>query len=141
LKPSRATGLAALLFVAVTAPAAAFALSGDSDESDGSRTPPAAAGHSAKAKSDESAKHEQSGPEQSDEASAAGRAHAEAMKKWAHCVAEAASGPKTGDYTGPPKDACDEKPVGPGREKHDDAGASTPGKSGEHHGQGRGHTH
>jgi hypothetical protein len=61
---------------------------------------------------------------------AAGRAHADAMKAWARCVAEAASGPKADGAEVPPKTACGDKPVGPGRAKHANAGA--PGKSGEH---------
>lgn len=52
-------------------------------------------------------------------ASAPGRAHAEAMQAWAHCVGEAASGPKTEGQPRPPKTACGDKPVSPGRAKHE----------------------
>lgn len=52
-------------------------------------------------------------------ASAPGRAHAEAMQAWAHCVGEAASGPKTDGQPMPPKTACGDKPVSPGRAKHE----------------------
>jgi hypothetical protein len=58
------------------------------------------------------------GTEQAAAASAAGRAHAEAMRAWAQCVAEAASGPKTVGAPVPPKLACGEKPMGPGRARH-----------------------
>jgi hypothetical protein len=51
------------------------------------------------------------------------------MKAWAHCVAEAASGQKSGERSGPPKDACGDKPMGPGRARHlaDHTGPFAPG--------------
>jgi hypothetical protein len=50
-----------------------------------------------------------------DDSSALGQAHAAAMKAWARCVAEAASGPKVEGQLLPPKEACGTKPLGPGR--------------------------
>jgi hypothetical protein len=121
MKLTRTTALAALLFVAVAAPAGAFALAGDDGDSGTSHH----ATHHEEAKHDKAAKPKHTtGEEHADEASAPGRAHAEAMKAWAHCVADAASGPKTGEHTGPPKDACGDKPVGPGRAKHESAAPS-----------------
>jgi hypothetical protein len=127
MRPSRGATLAGLVFIAVGAPVAAFALADDTDAS--GRPSPAAAHDEAEQKAEHS-----TGTEHAAEASAPGRAHAAAMKAWAQCVAEAASGQKSGERTGPPKDACDDKPVGPGRAKHSDEGAesSSPGKSEEH---------
>jgi hypothetical protein len=139
LRPGRGTTLAALVFVAVAAPVTAYALAAGDDAA-----PPAhghahdAHGHGAAADKHvdkDKAKKADHGTDRADEASAAGRAHARAMKAWAHCVAEAASGQKTGDRTGPPKDACDDKPLGPGRAKH--LSGHKPGHSGEHGRSGR----
>lgn len=58
------------------------------------------------------------GTEDSGAGSALGQAHAAAMKIWAQCVADAASGPKTEGQPMPPKLACGEKPLGPGQIKH-----------------------
>jgi hypothetical protein len=120
VKVSRGTTLAALVLVAVAAPVTAFALADDSN--DATRGAP----HSAKADKDSKANKgdkpdkadKSEGKARGHEKAAPGRAHAEEMKEWARCVAEAASGPKTGEHTGPPKEACGEKPVGPGRAKH-----------------------
>jgi cytoskeletal protein RodZ len=49
--------------------------------------------------------------------SALGLAHAAAMKVWAQCVADAASGPKADGQPMPPKTACGVKPLGPGQIK------------------------
>jgi len=85
---------------------------------------------------------ETTGTEHAAEASAPGRAHAEAMKAWARCVGEAASGPKTEGAPVPPKLSCGDKPVGPGRAKHaPTAGLSKHGSSGEHGSRGRGRAH
>ena len=114
MKVSRGTTLAALVLVAVAAPITAFALSNDPND------PSRGAAHSAKAdKAEKPDKAGQSnGKARGREKAAPGRAHAEEMKAWARCVAEAASGPKTGERTGPAKEACGEKPIGPGRAKH-----------------------
>jgi hypothetical protein len=115
---TRPMALGALLLAAVAAPVGAFALS--DDDNPGTSHHATHAGH---AKHDKAAKPDHAtGKERADEASDAGREHAEAMKEWARCVAEAASGPKTGERTGPPKDACGDKPMGPGRAKHLAAG-------------------
>jgi hypothetical protein len=136
---SRTAALAALVLVAAGAPAGAYVLS-DSAGSPGAAhaSPHPGNAHHAKqhgqgADSDESGDDE-TGSEHADEASAAGRAHAEAMKTWSRCVAEAASGPKTGEHTGPPKDACGVKPMPPGLARHQAAGTgpSAPGKAGAH---------
>lgn len=135
MRPTRGTILAAALVVTLAAPAATYAVA----SADDSR--PAA--H--KAKHDDHGKPQHpTGTEHAADASTPGRAHAAAMRAWAHCVAEAASGPKSGDHSGPPKDACGDKPVAPGRAKH--AGAEAPGRSGDHrpaspgqgHGRGQG---
>lgn len=42
-----------------------------------------------------------------------GRAHAQAMQRWAHCVADAAA-KKPADKSVRPKDACGDKPLPPG---------------------------
>jgi hypothetical protein len=136
MRPTRGATLAGLVFIAVAAPVAAFALADDTDAP--SRPSPAAAHDKADQKSEHS-----TGTEHADEASAPGRAHAEAMKAWAQCVAEAASGQKSGERTGPPKEACDDKPLGPGRAQHSDEGAEStaPGKSEEHKPKTHGNSH
>jgi hypothetical protein len=138
---TRGTTLAALVLVALAAPVTAFALSDDAGDASRSSE------HSAKAQHDKSekAEHDEAGEDGlGDEKSAPGRLHAQEMKDWVDCVAEAASGPKDDERTGPPKDACDDKPAPPGLEKREAArgDASAPGKSGEHRGQGqsRGHS-
>jgi hypothetical protein len=143
MKPTRATVLAGLVLVAGAAPVTAYAVAGGSNDAGSSHS---SVGH--QKVHDQAAKPDHAtGQDRADEASAPGQAHAEAMKAWAHCVADAASGPKTGERTGPPKDACGDKPVGPGRAKHADDDAK-PGKSGEphgksgdSHGRGQGHRH
>jgi hypothetical protein len=152
MRPTRGITLAALVLVAVIAPASAFALTAGDDPG----TPPTAAAHpgaddqaddlgdddaTEPADSDSDAAEGTGGTGQAAAASAAGRAHAAAMKAWAHCVAEAASGPKTGERTGPPKLACGEKPVGPGRAAHapDAAGNPPAGRSGVAPGKSHGH--
>jgi hypothetical protein len=127
---TRGSMLAALVFVAIAAPVTAYAVAADDND-----TGPGNSSHSGKShkSSDKKAKHS-TGSEHADEASAPGRAHAEAMKEWARCVAEAASGPKTEESPTPPSEACGDKPMSPGRAKHADAGAakSEHGKSGDH---------
>ena len=131
MKLTRTTALAALLLVALAAPAAAFAFAGDNSGTT-HRVGHDDAKHD-KAKHDKAAKSEHAtGEERADEASAPGRAHAEAMKAWAQCVGEAASGPKTEEQSGPPKDACGDKPVGPGRAKHEADRQTPPGLSKDH---------
>lgn len=136
---SRAGTLAALVLAALAAPVTAVALaSGPGGPSPHPSSP--ASTHAAEPEDDAS-----DAPEPKDQEtgtpnahSAAGRAHAAAMKAWAHCVADAASGPKSTDQKMPPKLACGEKPLGPGRAKHQAAGSTSPGHSGDHP-RGRGH--
>lgn len=141
MKPTRGMTLAALVLVAVVAPFAAYAVSAGDDDS-------GSPGHSAAAhagkKTDKAHGPEHStGSERADEASGPGRAHAQAMKAWAHCVADAASGPKASDSPTPPKEACGDKPMAPGRAKHAGASGDSPGRSGDHKpaDRGRGHAH
>lgn len=147
----RTTSLAALALAALALPVGAFALSG----SDGPGTPPATVHVSDPAEPDATETPETEAPETEapeteapdiaepgqpgdtgtpNPASAAGRAHAQAMQAWAHCVAQVASGPKAAGAPRPPKLACGEKPMGPGRAKHLASG-TVPGHRG-HHGQG-----
>jgi hypothetical protein len=140
MTPTRGTTLAALVLVAVAAPFTAYAVSAAGDDA---RPPGHPAGH-AHQKADRPDKPDHStGRELADEASAPGRAHADAMKEWARCVAEAASGPKTSTSPTPPKEACGDKPTGPGRAKHADGSDESHGHSGEHRptDRGRGHAH
>ena len=76
-------------------------------------------------------------------ASAPGRAHAAAMQAWAHCVSQAASGPKTPGQQMPPKLACGDKPLAPGRLKHQPATApgTTAAPKGAPGSRGHGHAH
>jgi hypothetical protein len=132
MKLTRTTALVVLLFLAIAAPAAAFALADDDGDTGASHhaTHPGTAKHDEKPGDDDADEPDHAtAQEQADDASGPGRAHAEAMKGWAHCVAEAASGPKTGDRTGPPKDACGDKPMGPGLARHlaDHSGPFAPG--------------
>jgi hypothetical protein len=148
MKLTRTTALAALLLVALAAPVAAFALDEDSTgradtHADGGKHDKDKDKDKQK-KSDEKADNPNKGEdkpghatgrERAAEASAAGRAHAEAMKAWTDCVAKAASGPKDEDDAGPPKEECGEKPVGPGRAKHESDSSdrsAPPGKSKDH---------
>lgn len=129
MKVSRTTALAALVFVAVAVPVGAFALAGDDSGPETSQH----ANHPGKAKHDkDKAEHKErgKGSDRADDASGPGRAHAEAMKKWARCVADAASGPKSGEQTGPPKAQCGDKPMPPGLARHLSAGTGpfAPGK-------------
>jgi hypothetical protein len=130
---TRGTTLAALVLAALVAPFAAAAATGGSDDDGHSH----AAHHSAKPGHPGKPGHA-TGSDGDDKPSAAGTAHAEAMKKWARCVADAASGPKTGERTGPPKDACPDKPIGPGRAKHESDESAARGRSGDHRHGGHG---
>jgi hypothetical protein len=139
--PTRGSMLAGLVFVAVAGPVTAYAVSGDDPEP----APPVTThGPSHPAPKTPRPEHT-TGTEHAAEASAPGRDHADAMKAWARCVAEAASGPKAEDAPIPPKEACDDKPVSPGRAKHAPAPPpESPGMSGDHrsgHGRGLGHGH
>jgi hypothetical protein len=132
MKLTRTTALAALLFVALAAPAAAFALA-DDDSGEAHHAKHDKSGHEKADKGDKSSKPEHAtGEDRADEASAPGRAHAEAMKAWAQCVGEAASGQKTEEQSSPPKDACGDKPVSPGRAKHEADRQTPPGLSKDH---------
>jgi hypothetical protein len=146
MKPSRGTTLAALVLVAVAAPLTAYAVSAGEDDT---RPPGHAAGHDKHGDKADKADRpgHATGRERADEASAPGRAHADAMKEWARCVADAASGQKSSGATTPPKDACGDKPMAPGRAKHapgsgefDDPGDSS-GRSGDHRPSDRGRGH
>lgn len=131
MQVSRTTALAALVFVAVAVPVGAYALAGDDSGPDTSRH----ATHAANAKHDKDHDKDKAegksnaghdgrgkGSDRADDASGPGRAHADAMRKWAHCVAEAAGGQKSGEQTGPPKDQCGDKPMPPGLAKRLSAG-------------------
>lgn len=132
---TRTAALAALVLVAAAAPAGAYVLS-DSPGASGTSRHAAQADHDKQHKTGKPDKAddqaEDQGTEHADEHAAAGQAHADAMKAWAHCVADAASGPKTGEHTGPPKIACGDKPMAPGLAKHLAAGTGpfAPGKAG-----------
>lgn len=125
MKPSRGRTLAALVLVAVAAPLTAYAVSAGEDDT---RPPGHAVGHDKHGdkadkghradKADKDKAGHSTGRGQGDEASAPGRAHADAMKEWARCVADAASGQKSSGSTTPPKEACGDKPMPPGRAKH-----------------------
>ena len=127
MKPVRAAAVTGLVLAVFALPVTAYALAGTDDDPG---TPPATAhtkhpkatAPADPAETEESDEAGDAGTEGPDAHSAAGRAHAEAMKTWARCVAESASGPKTGIRTGPPKLACGDKPMGPGRAKHLAAG-------------------
>lgn len=135
MKPSRGAGLAALVLIAAAAPVAAHSLADDSGAPSPASVSPGNRDHTkAKPTPSKDAEPEATdGAGQAAESSAAGRAHAAAMKEWARCVADAASGPKAESAPRPPKLACDDKPMGPGRAKHLAGATDTdaPGKSGE----------
>lgn len=138
MQVSRTTALAALVLVALAAPVGAFALADDDSGSGVSQhaTHPGKAKHEKHARHDDARHEDAEGEDRADDASGPGRAHAEAMKKWARCVAEAASGPKSAKLTGPPKDQCGQKPPPPGLARHLAAGTgpSAPGKGHAKHG-------
>jgi hypothetical protein len=138
MKPTRGSMLAGLVLVAVAAPLTAYAVAGDDSEP----APPTGTHGPKHPKPSKAAKTEgATGTEHADEASAPGRAHADAMKAWARCVADVASGPKADGAPNPPKEACGDKPVSPGRAKHAPATGESPGRSGDHrsdHGRGHG---
>lgn len=125
--------MAALVLVAVAAPVAAYSLadapSARADRSEQSEHPgkALARGHdkghdeAERPGKDEKPEKAEKSTGRPDDPSAAGRAHAQAMKEWTRCVADAASGPKPAGQVGPPKAQCDEKPLGPGRAKHGNA--------------------
>ena len=130
MKPTRSTTLAALVFVALAVPVTAYAVSAGADDP----TPPEPAAAHATEKPDPPEAPETTGTEHAAQASAPGRAHAEAMKAWAYCVGEAASGPKAEGAPVPPKLSCRNKPVGPGRAKHAPAAAQSEHGSRAEHG-------
>ena len=110
MRPTRGTILAALVLVAVAAPVAAYSLddapSSRADRSEQSEHPGKghdkgdAKGHdkdgdkSERPGRGEKPEKAEKGSDRPDDPSAAGRAHAQAMKEWTRCVADAASGPK-----------------------------------------------
>lgn len=126
MKLITAAGVAGLVVAAAAAPVAALTVANRTDHR--ADVSPLAAHSTSEAEPEESDEGEESGQptgpahptgtEQAAAASAAGRAHAEAMKVWARCVADAASGPKSADAPVPPKLACGDKPMGPGRARH-----------------------
>lgn len=142
MQPARASAIAAVVFASVGLLGGAAALTYASQDTSQDATTAAAHGNKDKAKD-----HDKGSKGDGADSSAAGRAHADAMKAWARCVAEAASGPKADDATMPPKTACGDKPVPPGRAKHgDSADSDSPGKSGDHkkpktHGHSGSHQH
>jgi hypothetical protein len=155
MKIVRPAALAGLVLVAGALPVTAYALSSDDT------TPPPAASQHAKpdtADDPETEAPETEAPEtdapepaeteasgEPNPASAPGRAHAAAMQAWAHCVGQAASGPKAPGQQMPPKLACGAKPVAPGRAKHQPptapgAAIAPKGAPGSHgHGHAGGH--
>ena len=159
MKFVRAAGLAGLVLAAGALPVTAYALSSDEDPT----PPPAVTQHADDADDAAADDPETESPESDDPtdtaepkatdsgepnpASAPGRAHAAAMQAWAHCVGEAASGPKAPGQAMPPKLACGDKPVSPGRAKHQQTTAPDaavapgrgPGASHGHGGHGHGH--
>jgi len=148
MQPARASALAAAVFASVGVLGGAAALT--YAHQDSTAQPTAAAAHQHKKTDPHQHKKPDKKPDKQrdkaghdsgrngakgnrDEASAAGRAHADAMKAWAHCVAQAAAGPKAGDSRVPPKSACGDKPAAPGQAKHgDQAKSESPGRSGHH---------
>jgi hypothetical protein len=163
MKIVRAAGLAGLVLAAGALPVTAYALSSAEDPT----PPPAVTQHADTADDPETDATESDTPEtdapetdnpetdspdaaeadgQPNPASTPGREHAAAMQAWAHCVGEAASGPKTPGQAMPPKLACGDKPLAPGRAKHQtsvtpDASVAPergPAKA-KGHGQARGH--
>jgi hypothetical protein len=146
----RAAGLAGLALVATALPVAAYALTEGAGPTSSPRVRPAALDATDRAEPEpaepaevEAVDDEAAEPAGPGHPGQAGRAHAAAMKAWARCVADAASGPRAPGSTTPPKLACPDKPLGPGRARH--AGATGPGKSGQHgspaHGKGPSHRH
>lgn len=134
----RTAGVAGLVLAAGALPVAAFALTSADDPHGPPAGVPGAvhatASHPAEPDetADEATEPDDTGTGEPNPASAAGRAHAEAMKAWARCVAEAAGGPKTDGKPMPPKVACGEKPVAPGRARHLAGSEAPPGHSGDH---------
>jgi hypothetical protein len=132
MQPARASAIAAVVFASVGLLGAAAALTYAHHDTTQGRT--TAAAH--KDKHPEKAEHDgkRNGEKgNGDDASAAGRAHADAMKAWVRCVADAASGPKADNAPVPPKSACGDKPAAPGLAKHGGrAKSDSPGKSGQH---------
>ena len=153
MRPTRTVALAGLVLVAVVAPISAFALTAAPDHHPGTPPGPHASDAQGVDPGDDPTEPTEpaddptdtSAPAPASAAGAAGRAHARAMQAWAHCVAAAASGPKTGVRSGPPKLACGDKPVGPGRAAHAPApGAqppSSPHGSNRPHGKSGAHRH
>jgi len=151
MTPTRSVALAGLVLVAVVAPVSAFALTAAPDHHPG--TPSATASHpgdtqSVDPRSDAPGTEptepaddptDSSSPAPASAAGAAGRAHAVAMQAWARCVSQAAGRPKTTRPPGPPKLACGDKPMGPGRAAHAPVpGTQPPGKA---HGKSGAHRH
>jgi hypothetical protein len=132
MKIVSAAGLAGLVLAAGALPVTAYALSAAEDPT----PPPAVTQHgdttddpesdATESDATESEAPDTEAPEtdspetdgQPNPASTPGREHAAAMQAWAHCVGEAASGPKAPGQTMPPKLACGDKPIAPGRAKH-----------------------
>ena len=158
MRPTRTVALAGLVLVAVVAPISAFALTAAPDHHPGTPPGPQASDtHAVGPETDEPGDEpseavepaddptDSSSPAPASAAGAAGRAHAVSMQAWAHCVAAAASGPKTGVRSGPAKLACGDKPVGPGRAAHAPApgtqSPSTPHGSNKPHGKSGAHRH
>jgi hypothetical protein len=135
MQPARASAVAAVVFASVGLLGGAAALTyAGHDTSQGASTAAAHGHHQDKhegTQQDKQDKQDKADRRGGDDASAAGRAHADAMKAWARCVAAAASGPKAADASTPPKTACGDKPTPPGRAKHA-ADSGGPGTSGHH---------
>ena len=131
MQPARASAIAAVVFASVGLLGAAAALTYAHQDTTQGRTTAAAHKDKQQDKHQDKAEHDgkRNGEKgNGDDAPGAGRAHAEAMKAWATCVAAAASGPKAENAPVPPKAACGAKPAPPGRAKHDRDGS--PGNNG-----------
>jgi hypothetical protein len=140
MQPARASAIAAVVFASVGLLGAAAALTYAHEDTSQHSTQGAATAAAHKDKHQDKHKDKaehgaKANAENGDDASAAGRAHAEAMKAWARCVSEAASGPNANNAPVPPKTACGDKPAAPGLAKQGGrARSDSPGKSGQHKG-------
>jgi hypothetical protein len=121
MEPARASAIAAVVFASVGLLGGAAALS-YAQQDTGQEATAAAGRHVKEHQGKQKDKHERAGRHDSADnhgadASAPGRAHADAMRAWARCVAAAASNADKAPV--PPKTSCGDKPAPPGRAKHD----------------------
>jgi hypothetical protein len=135
MQPARASAVAAVVFVSVGLIGSAAALTyahADTTTESSVDSPGHGHGHGQAEKKahqkGDKADTDGKNSEKGSDASAAGRAHADAMRTWARCVAAAARGPKADGAPVPPTTACGDKPAPPGWAKHGRDGS--PGNSG-----------